>query len=304
MGIFFSAQPLTTIICGALGAVAGLIIHVSASYFPDPFIDNPARQHLQQIKEESPDPIVLENIGKIENIFSTTIADINNPFELHDLYDRVTEITDEIKEQRHLRNIWRQFLQAAGNTKIRYPGGREQPLDFQRQIQRLDSNILPVYTERLFSHALPEEDLRELQQIYLECFGGNYFTSYSNFSRWLTNSCMIHLVAKDGEGKMIGWLAYRLENESQDLHLCYYGRKAEAAKMGVATRLFEKFLAEDVTNQNSVYLEVRRSNEHAIAFYERLGFQMQNTISNYYSLPREDGLVMSLPLHVGNYRAM
>jgi ribosomal protein S18 acetylase RimI-like enzyme len=40
------------------------------------------------------------------------------------------------------------------------------------------------------------------------------------------------------------------------------------------------------------FLEVRRSNSSAVAFYERHGFKYSRTRPLYYSDPNEDGLVM------------
>jgi ribosomal-protein-alanine N-acetyltransferase len=47
---------------------------------------------------------------------------------------------------------------------------------------------------------------------------------------------------------------------------------------------------------NSVFLEVRESNEGARRLYERKGFGLLNRRKNYYTRPKEDGLVMCLTI--------
>ena len=47
---------------------------------------------------------------------------------------------------------------------------------------------------------------------------------------------------------------------------------------------------------NTVYLEVRRSNEPAIGLYSRFGFQSAGVRKNYYRLPDEDALIYLLKL--------
>ena len=47
----------------------------------------------------------------------------------------------------------------------------------------------------------------------------------------------------------------------------------------------------------SLTLEVRASNEGAIALYDRLGFQQVGRRPNYYTDPREDALIMRKELY-------
>ncbi|MBO5898075.1 MAG: ribosomal protein S18-alanine N-acetyltransferase [Clostridia bacterium] len=57
----------------------------------------------------------------------------------------------------------------------------------------------------------------------------------------------------------------------------------------VVTALLERAKATGVTD---VYLEVRVSNEPAIALYRSLGFETVGTRKNFYKLPTEDAYVM------------
>ena len=64
-------------------------------------------------------------------------------------------------------------------------------------------------------------------------------------------------------------------------------------RRGIATRLMERLF--EITSgdaQRGYTLEVRVSNEAAIALYERLGFKARGVRRGYYTDNREDALIM------------
>jgi [ribosomal protein S18]-alanine N-acetyltransferase len=64
---------------------------------------------------------------------------------------------------------------------------------------------------------------------------------------------------------------------------------------GLGQLLFDHFLA--VVRQNngkSIWLEVRESNEKAIGFYRKNGFEKVQTRNHFYENPREHALLMRL----------
>ena len=64
-------------------------------------------------------------------------------------------------------------------------------------------------------------------------------------------------------------------------------------RRGIATRLLEElFRLTEGDSRRGYTLEVRVSNEHAIALYERLGFQRTGIRRGYYTDNREDALIM------------
>lgn len=50
----------------------------------------------------------------------------------------------------------------------------------------------------------------------------------------------------------------------------------------------------------SVLLEVRASNQPALALYASMGFQRVGLRKRYYSNPEEDAVLMTLPLRAGS----
>ncbi|MFZ0957328.1 MAG: GNAT family N-acetyltransferase [Candidatus Sulfotelmatobacter sp.] len=68
-------------------------------------------------------------------------------------------------------------------------------------------------------------------------------------------------------------------------------------RKGLATRLFTALLARArETNSESVFLEVRESNQPARAFYVRLGFEESGRRKLYYVNPQEDAVLYRLSL--------
>ena len=61
---------------------------------------------------------------------------------------------------------------------------------------------------------------------------------------------------------------------------------------GRASSLME-FMIDDLKNKGvtQIFLEVRKSNESAIALYKKFGFEKISERKNYYSEPKEDALI-------------
>jgi ribosomal-protein-alanine N-acetyltransferase len=73
--------------------------------------------------------------------------------------------------------------------------------------------------------------------------------------------------------------------------------RASCRRQGIASSLLHA--AADwarALNAKVLELEVRASNEEAIAFYRALGFAQQGTRAKYYSQPQEDAVLFALAL--------
>lgn len=66
---------------------------------------------------------------------------------------------------------------------------------------------------------------------------------------------------------------------------------------GIASRLISKFIDALPYNTESIFLEVRTSNDNALALYEKCGFERLSVRKNFYINPREDAVVMKKSLH-------
>lgn len=98
--------------------------------------------------------------------------------------------------------------------------------------------------------------------------------------------------------QLAGFLVSRtVADEMEILNLAV---ESSCRRRGVASGLLAAALARGrECGARRVFLEVRASNDGAIAFYQAFGFAQAGRRSGYYSGPSEDGLVLSLQL-VGN----
>ncbi len=71
----------------------------------------------------------------------------------------------------------------------------------------------------------------------------------------------------------------------------------ENQRFGLGARIFQALTAElKAAGTNELMLEVRASNQPALAFYGTLGFVQTGLRPGYYADPIEDAVLMSLPL--------
>ncbi len=115
----------------------------------------------------------------------------------------------------------------------------------------------------------------------------------------LAGSSPLALVTEEANGAIVGFLfARRAADEVEILNLTVCDRvRRKGVASALLDRLFEKLTAAPPAR---IYLEVRRSNKAAIAFYERHGFGRVGERRNYYSHPTEDALVLSLSINREN----
>jgi ribosomal-protein-alanine N-acetyltransferase len=99
------------------------------------------------------------------------------------------------------------------------------------------------------------------------------------------------LVAEGPGGDVVGYLFLQVAaDQGEILNLAVHPAHR---RRGVARRLTEVALSQfGHRGVRTAYLEVRRSNHGAQAFYERMGFRPVGLRRGYYRRPREDALVL------------
>lgn len=106
----------------------------------------------------------------------------------------------------------------------------------------------------------------------------------------LTNPLSLWIVAVDGD-TVAGYIGSQsVMGEADMMNVAVspaYRRQGIAEKLVVT--LAEKLTAQNVS---SLTLEVRASNEPAIALYEKLAFVQVGRRPNYYTKPKEDALIL------------
>lgn len=132
------------------------------------------------------------------------------------------------------------------------------------------------------SHVAPIAELEKL------CFSDPW--SENSIAYELTSRLSYWLVAVEN-GEVVGYVGSQsVLGESDMMNVAIH---PDHRRKGVAEALVLA-LAKDLKERDNVCLtlEVRVSNEPAIALYEKLGFTQVGRRPNYYRNPREDALIL------------
>ena len=96
-------------------------------------------------------------------------------------------------------------------------------------------------------------------------------------------------LAAVGEGSVVGYLV--CSRYADVWHLMNVAVAPEARRRGIARTLMDELLAK-LPPKAQITLEVRRSNEAALAMYDSLGFRAAGVRPRYYQDNGEDALIM------------
>ena len=115
------------------------------------------------------------------------------------------------------------------------------------------------------------------------------------FADLLGKGAVHALVTEDDAGSVVGYgLCSLAADEGEILNLAV---APHARGRGAGRALLQSLLQWLRAHQaQAAFLEVRRSNQSAIALYQRLGFELLGTRRGYYHTPSEDALTMALEL--------
>lgn len=137
-----------------------------------------------------------------------------------------------------------------------------------------------------------EEDIKQIAELEARTFS----------DAWTERSVMESLeqtqafitVAED-DGKLIGYcIIYYVMDEAEIARIAI---SEDVRRQGVGSGLLDytcKCCREKEVTR--LLLDVRESNEGAIAFYETYGFQSDGMRKNFYNLPQENAVLMSKSL--------
>lgn len=103
--------------------------------------------------------------------------------------------------------------------------------------------------------------------------------------------CLVARRESDVLGHLIFWLLV------PEIHILNIAVKPEMRQKGIGRLLMDYLFAyAQETGVDEIYLEVRPSNEAALALYERVGFVVTGRRPNYYPESKEDALLMTCSL--------
>jgi len=105
------------------------------------------------------------------------------------------------------------------------------------------------------------------------------------------------LVAEEAEtGAIAGYCCFWIFQDDEE-HVNNIAVHPTRRRIGLAEALLKKAIELGLKEHiHSVTLEVRASNEAAIAFYKKMGFQEEGRRKDYYVKPKEDALIYRLML--------
>ncbi len=134
------------------------------------------------------------------------------------------------------------------------------------------------------------DHLEELERLERICFSRPW--SKRMLGEELENQCAAFLVAEDENGTVLGYAGLLVMlDEGYITNVAVF---PEYRRLGVAAKIIEVYMNFAAANNLAfLTLEVRPSNEAAIALYRRFGFEEVGRRKNYYDLPKEDALILT-----------
>ena len=121
-----------------------------------------------------------------------------------------------------------------------------------------------------------------------ECFSDPW--SQRSVASELDNPLALWLVWEE-DGQVLGYVGSQTVVDETDM--MNVAVSAQARRRGIAQALVEALVIQlKQRGSRCLTLEVRTSNAPAIALSEKLGFRQVGRRPNYYSHPKEDGLIL------------
>ena len=133
-----------------------------------------------------------------------------------------------------------------------------------------------------------ERDLDALLALERECIAPPW--SEGSMLYEVLNADAIFLVAEDAE-VLLGFAVLRESVDAAEVFRVAV--TANARRRGIGAALLRELIrVAENDGMQRLFLEVRVSNEAAIALYEQFGFRRQGVRRGYYESPTEDALVL------------
>lgn len=142
-------------------------------------------------------------------------------------------------------------------------------------------NVVPMTADHL-------DELARLEKV---CFSRPW--SRQMLAEELDNACAAFLVAlEEATEKVVGYAGLLvMADEGYITNVAVF---PEYRRQGIAGQLLEVFLRFAQANALAfLTLEVRPSNDAAIALYQGYGFEEKGRRKNYYDFPKEDALILT-----------
>lgn len=149
-----------------------------------------------------------------------------------------------------------------------------------------------INMENLTVSVFTKEDISSLAEIEREEFSIPF--KEKDFLDIYDSEISSVLVAKVGD-TVVGYVSFTVIID--ECSIINFATKNEFKRQGVGKRVMEALLEHgNKIGVKKYFLEVRVSNEGAIALYKKYGFVPVGISKNHFSAPREDAVLMNLEL--------
>jgi [ribosomal protein S18]-alanine N-acetyltransferase len=148
-----------------------------------------------------------------------------------------------------------------------------------------------------------EDDIEAVKKLEIHCNLSPW--SIEDYKNELSRNDSLTIVAKIG-GKVVGFALARLITNFHDKKLTESFKEVEiyniavkptAQNSGIGQSLLDRLLSDGTARgATKFWLEVRESNDVAIRFYKKNGFEKAYSRKNFYSSPLENAVVMMLEI--------
>ena len=141
----------------------------------------------------------------------------------------------------------------------------------------------------LIFEKMTEQHIPRVAELETQCFSTPW--SENALSEELSNNFARFVVALSN-GEIVGYIGSH--NVLGEVYITNVAVSPSCRRQGVGNTLITHLLNICETEEaDFVTLEVRESNEGAIALYENAGFNNVGTRKNFYENPREDAILMT-----------
>lgn len=133
------------------------------------------------------------------------------------------------------------------------------------------------------------QHIEALEQLEKQCFSTPW--SYDALVSELSNPLAVFRVAEI-DGQVAGYVG--MQHVVDEGYICNIAVFPQYRRQSVATCLMEHLM--DYAKEHDmemISLEVRPSNEGAIRFYEKFGFEQEGLRRHFYANPTEDALILT-----------
>ena len=131
-----------------------------------------------------------------------------------------------------------------------------------------------------------KEDVFDILSLDEENFSNNFDEKF--YLEYIKNQ---RVIVAENEKKVIGYILFNQILDEAEIYKIVVSK--DFRKKKIAFKIME-FLLEDLQKNDvkKIFLEVRKSNIPAINLYKKCGFIEIREIVDYYTNPKEDGIMM------------